>query len=177
MKFVFVMKAHQNISKKSSVDDTFAISTFFFLCSTAPLKCYYCKGTKAECSAEKLSSNNQTQQVCSIENARCIWSHVNFNRSQEMVYMNCTTPSICDNIKKNCTEFESTSKTGCCDGVCCDSDLCNKGRICPQLTNIPLLLYVPKRRGARENQTSGFRYEVKGVGDTCVSYRVASLDA
>ena len=162
MKFVFVMKAYKNISKKSSLDDTFAISIFSFLCSTAPLKCYYCIGTKAECSAEKLSSNNQTQQVCSIENARCIWLHVKFNRRQEMVYMNCITPNKCAYIKKDWKKVESTFETECCDVVCCDSDLCNKGRICLQLTNIPLLQYVPKRRGARENQTSGFRYEVKG---------------
>ena len=138
MKFVFAMKAYQNISQKSSLDATFANGTFCnkyifsLLCSTAPLKCYNCIGTKDECNAEKLSSKNHTQQVCSIENARCFWYNRKFNRSQQLVYMNCTTPSICDNIKKNCKEFESTSETGCCDGICCDSDLCNKGRICPQ---------------------------------------------
>ncbi|XP_067023241.1 polycystin-1-like protein 2 [Acropora muricata] len=92
-----------------------------------PLKCYYCDGTKDECSSKKLSSNNQIQQVCSTENESCIWLHVKFNRSQQMVSMGCATPSFCDNITKNCKEFESTFETGCCDGVCCDSDLCNKG--------------------------------------------------
>lgn len=162
MKFFFVMKAHQNISKKSSLDDACAICIFSFLCSTAPLKCYHCQGTKDECSAEKLSSNNQTQQVCSIENARCFWLHVKPDRIREKVYMECGTPSDCDNIKKQCKNYESTFETACCNMVCCDSDLCNKGRFCSQLTNIPLFLYVPKRRCARENQTSGFRYEVKG---------------
>ena len=115
------------------------MTIFSFLCSTAPLKCYVCEGTKDECSAEKLSSNNQTQQVCSIENARCIWVYFKSNRNQEMVYMNCTTTCTCNSIKKYCKKSESTFETGCCDGVCCDSDLCNKGRICRQLTNIPLL--------------------------------------
>ena len=137
----------------------FAISIFSFLCSTAHLKCYSCKGTKDKCSAEKLSSNNQTQRVCSVEKARCIWFHVKFSRSQEFVYMNCTKLSVCDMIEKSRKEFENTSETGCFDALCCDADLCNKGRIF--LSNIRILLFVPKRPGFREDQTAGFIYKVQ----------------
>ena len=69
--------------------------------------------------------------------------------------MNCTKPSVCDQIKKNCKEFESTQKVGVVMGYAVIQTCATKvGYV---LSNIPILLFVPTRAGFIEDQTSGFR--------------------
>ena len=99
------------------------------LSATGRLKCYNCSGSRDDCSADQLASNNRRlEEVCSTDDARCVWLHIKINSSLEMVKMGCQPASECAKIKI-CNEIASSQGFKCCDGVCCDSDFCNKGKI------------------------------------------------
>ncbi|XP_068742451.1 polycystin-1-like protein 2 [Montipora capricornis] len=107
--------------------------------SKGRLKCHNCFGSRDDCSVDQLASNNRRPEVVCRTKERCAWLHIKVNSSLERVIMGCQPASECALIKI-CKEMASSLGLECCDGVCCDSDFCNKeGKFCrrkPELVAI-----------------------------------------